>query len=401
MSKSTTPGNVDNQMSATEEKLLLHVCMFIALIIRTPRSIDKEWTAEEAKLAIDSLGMTNGSGLPSLDVPSVAKGLGQWKSVLETLFSLQYSNVQYNGSRVWKVKFSELNESAPPDCRDAVEKCRQKFLLRNSRGKSKTSNYECRTAEGLRSLLVATEDITLPPPPKTCSPETEPDVTVPRLRKPFKDLKSEFRKRERAALIINGHISLGLIPHDLLDAQIHVERELERMGIQRDVVCDDGEEDEDEDPAVPEGVLSMAALQAFGDGQLAAVCYSRNDNVREQMESIERKNATPFSRDQSDRVLAVYDGCLEELGRAIDFEQVIDPVKARKSLMSMAAKATVSLVEMTLEFKSVTYEDVQRFVRNRNRRVKHKSKSGRHVNDAFEDAVLDKLIIVCLEEVSD
>ena len=150
-------------MSATEEKLLLHVCMFIALIIRTPRSIDKEWTAEEAKLAIDSLGMTNGSGLPSLDVPSVAKGLGQWKSVLETLFSLQYSNVQYNGSRVWKVKFSELNESAPPDCRDAVEKCRQKFLLRNSRGKSKTSNYECRTAEGLRSLLVATEDITLPP----------------------------------------------------------------------------------------------------------------------------------------------------------------------------------------------------------------------------------------------
>ena len=73
MMKSTTPGNVGNQMSVTEEKLLLHVCIFIALIIRTPSNIDKEWTAEEAKLAIDSSGMTNGSGLPPLDVPSVAK----------------------------------------------------------------------------------------------------------------------------------------------------------------------------------------------------------------------------------------------------------------------------------------------------------------------------------------
>jgi hypothetical protein len=401
MSKMATPGNVDNQMSTTDEKLLLHVCMFIALIIRTPRSIDKEWTAEEAKLAIDSSGMTNGSGLPPLDVPSVAKGLGQFKAALEQLFLLQYSNVKYSGSRVWKVKFSELNESAPLDCREAVEKCRQRFLCRDSRGKKmKTSQYECRTAEGLQALLAATENIALPPPPSSRSPpETKPDVTVPRFSKPFKDMKSEYRKRERAASIINQHISFGLFPHDLLDAEKYIERELERMGITREVVCDDGEEEED--PAVPDGVLSMAALHALGDEQLASVCYSRNDKVREQMESIEKKKATPFSRDQGDQVLKVYDGCLDELFRACDFEQLVDPVKARKNVMGMAAKATVSLVGMTLEFKSVTYQDVQRFVRNRNRRKHCKSKSGRQVNDAFEDAVLDKLIIVCLEEVGD
>jgi hypothetical protein len=46
MLPTTTPGKTAHQLSQEDEKLLLHVSMYKALLIRNLGNIGKEWTAE-------------------------------------------------------------------------------------------------------------------------------------------------------------------------------------------------------------------------------------------------------------------------------------------------------------------------------------------------------------------
>jgi hypothetical protein len=401
MQSSTTPGKSTNILSPTDEKSLLHVCMFIALIVRTPSNVNKEWTAEEAKKFIDGSKITTGSGLPALDIPSVVEGFRKWRAILEQCFQMVLTKTAFKVEDktvpVWRAKLNDLNETAPADCRAAVEKCRQVFLRR--RGKSvPTSDYECSSSDGLKRLLGATESIVLPSPPSSSPVVIAEEPASYSFRKPFRFLKSEAAKRDRAAKMINAVAKSGFFPSDLVDGSEYIEREFQKMGLPVERMDEEeNDEEEEEEDELPEGPLSVDQLLLLSDAHLAEYSY-RHHKVEEVFDGIVRKNAYPYSREQSDNVLHIYDNSLSHLRGSTDLNAVINPVKTKKDLMTMAARATVSLLNMTTEFKAVTYADVQRFVRNRNRRVKEKSKTGRQVNDAFEDAVLQKLIIVLLEQ---
>jgi hypothetical protein len=385
MLPTTTPGKTAHQLSQEDEKLLLHVSMYKALLIRNLGNIGKEWTAEEAKDFIDNSGITKDSGLPELDVPSVSAAFKKWRSILENCFLLSFSKTVYSvgGKRVpvLKARLTDLNETAPSTpaaCREAVEKCRQVFLRRAGRN-VETSDHECNTLAGLRRLIEATNDIELPSPPTSSSPSIVTDAPPEKkASKPFKQMKSESRKRERAAEMIRILVEHGYFPSDACDAGEYMARELQKMGIEEEEEVDD-EEVEDE---LPEGILSVDQLSSLSDIMLAAYC-SKNVVVNEEVESIIKENVSPYSQEQSDRVLKVYDSCLTELSSSNELDSVVNPDKTIRELKTMAARATVTLLNMTTEFKSVSYEDVQRFVTNRNRRVKHKSQTGRHINDAL------------------
>ena len=145
-----------------------------------------------------------------------------------------------------------------------------------------------------------------------------------------------------------------------------------------------------------EGPVGVELLANFSDDQLGWFCQ-RDDVLGAQLKSIEKKNMDPYSREQQDIVLSVYDGCLHQLHGVYDFAQWEEMDDRRKEVAGKGARATVALLKRTGEFAMVKYEDVQRWVNNRKRRKTDKLKTGIKVDSVFESDVLDKLLIVVLE----
>ena len=64
MAATPASSGLNDHLNPTDEKMLLHIAMVIALVPRNQSNIDVEWTAEQLKITLDSLSTVAESGLP-------------------------------------------------------------------------------------------------------------------------------------------------------------------------------------------------------------------------------------------------------------------------------------------------------------------------------------------------
>lgn len=224
----------------------------------------------------------------------------------------------------------------------------------------------------------------------------EQDVGMKR-RKHLSEMTSSPRKRERTGEMLQILAEKGYSPEDVLASVKYVQARV-AVDKEEDVVEDDEQEGEEHIEAREEEEIDFQKVLAYSDEELVEYCL-RNERVQADMERITKRNADPWSVDQQEVALPVYDKCLADFHEVCGISNWSNADPRRSAVRGWAAKATVGLLKATREFKGVTYKDIQRWVTNRKERVKKedKQKPGPKVYDGFELSVLDKLLIVVIE----
>lgn len=314
MAATPAMGHSNDHLTPTDEKMLLHIAMVIALFPRNKDNIDTLWELEQLKEVLDCSKVITEVGLPPLDTVSVEQALGKWQAKLTAIFGLTI--VEYRAhrgqlaaglggekpkARTWKVKFAHIvagaeGASTELECRTDVEKVRQAFLRRKG---SKKSQHECRTKDGLNKLLAVTLYVTESPisageKMDVCDTSQSSSEATRQYKKPYEELTSPFRRKKRLNELLIKLNELGWTTESLIAAAQDLEEhkvDSRARGASEESEEGEAHNDEGDEPQPEEPVpVDAAMLAQFSWDELASFCR-RNSDVKAAMEVIEKRNA--------------------------------------------------------------------------------------------------------------